>query len=330
MSTPANVFSFTVAYFGFPFLIELLHEVITTSKPLLDEMLTTFTPGISILYGTFTSLTLSILYNRQRMIQDHVAVECSLLTILLRSVLSLFRDDRCKSVEAGQCVADQVRTLVRSSRGEELMLLVYSDPYARILELVDLYEYETIRSPNVAVQSSATLVSFCRDTIRQLAEYRSKRLSDETPALPPTHFLILNILTALILMCYSISVVPTIDVVSGRPPHESSLLFGTLATVYILFYNFANDLNNPFEGLYQIRRSCAASHLLEIKWLIAQHPALKGNVDFEEVAQDTDGSISIRSPGIGDFSFERDDIYIPIEDRADTRLTNENLTLPKL
>ena len=105
-------------------------------------------PGISILYGTFVSLTLSILYRRQRDIQDNVAQETSLLLLIMRNMLSLFgggadrtngRDCRIKhqlAIDAGQCVAIQIQTLVQSSRGEELMRLIYADPYARLLELL--------------------------------------------------------------------------------------------------------------------------------------------------------------------------------------------------
>lgn len=321
VSTPAIIMAFAAAYFTFPFITESLHGIITASEDSINEILGTFAPGISILYGTFVSLTLSILYNRQRTIQDNVAVECSLLTILLRNSLRLFKRDEERIVEAGQCVADQVRTLVRSSRGKELMLLMYSDPYARILDLIDDLEEEQqlLTTVSTAKVPSVGLIAYSRDTIRELIRFRAKRLSDETLALPPTHYFILNILTFLILMCYAISVLPTYDELTGSPPNESSLLFATLSTIYILFYNFANDLNNPFQGVYQVRRSCAASHLLETKWVIANHPLLKEKVDFEEVEEEEDGSVLIRSPGLGDYWFDRDRIYLKHEgDGEDT------------
>jgi len=70
------------------------------------------------LYGTFVSLTLSILYERQRKIQEAVALEASLLVYATRGLLSLFRKDKQLSLDAGQCTADQIRTLIASSRGE--------------------------------------------------------------------------------------------------------------------------------------------------------------------------------------------------------------------
>ena len=76
---------------------------------------------------------------------------------------------------------------------------------------------------------------------------RSQRLSEEALALSPTHFFVLTTLTILILFGYSLSILPFVSP-SGMPPTESSILFSVLCTVYILFYNFADDLNNPFQG----------------------------------------------------------------------------------
>jgi hypothetical protein len=88
------------------------------------------------------------------------------------------------------------------------------------------------------------------------------------------------------------SILPTVDEQSGAPSTESScFLFGFLScSVYVLFYNFISDLNNPFQGVYQVRRSSTASHLLEAKWLIANHPLLRGEVDFEQVEDEESSS----------------------------------------
>jgi len=227
------------------------------------------------------------------------------------------------------------------------MLLMYSDPYARMLELVGKSVLVSWRGVcpsvrlledicNVARRethsmnmsppptdsheeflfrrdggsgSSASRFAYSRDLIKDLFKLRANRLSDESLALPPTHFQILNILTGLILLGYTISILPTVPKGTGEPLDESCFLFGALVSIYVLFYNFASDLNNPFRGVYQLRRSCAASHLLEIKWLIANHPYLRGEVDFEEGTEEPAG-VQIRSPGLGDFWFEREDIYV--------------------
>ena len=40
-----------------------------------------------------------------------------------------------------------------------------------------------------------------------------------------------------------------------HPPQEATLLFSGLLALYILFFNFCRDLNGPFQGVYQIKRS---------------------------------------------------------------------------
>lgn len=181
------------------------------------------------------SLTLSILYERQRKIQEAVALEASLLVYVTRAALSLFRKNKQLSLDAAQCTADQIRTLIGSSRGEELMLIMYSDPYSRFFDLLDEFE-ET--ATDDTLRRKGGLVGNARDTVRELVKARSNRLSDEALALPPTHFLVLNLLTTLILISYIISTLPTTDRL-GAPSEESSLIFGILTTTYVLFYNFA-------------------------------------------------------------------------------------------
>lgn len=101
------------------------------------------------------------------------------------------------------------------------------------------------------------------------------------------------------------------------PPNEGSVLFAILTNIYILFYFFARDLNSPFDGVYQIRRSSSASNLLEAKWLIANHPLVQGKVDFEEVEEGPDG-VSVCSPGLGEMIFENDELLVDRRDEADT------------
>lgn len=307
ISPLARVLSFCSAFIAFPYITRVVDSISTMPPGQLDEISSKFGPGISILYGTFISLTLNILYNRIRTIQDSVGVECSYLVVLTRNMISLLRDHRDRAVEAAQCSADQIRTLVRSSRGDELMLIVYSDPYARMMELLDIHESE-LYNKNMYDGRSASLIGNSRDVLKDLYKVRANRLSDEAVALPPTHFFILLSLTLLIISGYIVSIIPTLDE-SGNPPFESSLLFAILSTIYIMFYNFASDLNNPFEGVYQIRRSCVSSHLLQLKWLIANHPLLRGEIDFEEMEEEENG-VHIYSPGLGDLWFERKELFV--------------------
>ena len=313
-----------LSYLIFPCITQFLAKYITTTSTHLAEITMQFGPGISILYGTFISITLSILYDRQNKIQTNISAESANMAIVLRSSLSLFRDNKDRMVEVGQCVADQIRHLVMESRGEEIMCLIYSDPYARILELV--LEKEREHSSNdhpdgvcvhiiikkkefscITIHSCYHIqfvtkmsISCAKDSIKELIKMRSQRLSEEALALPPTHFFVLTTLTILILLGYIFSILPTVSP-TGMPSTESSILFSVLCTVYILFYNFADDLNNPFQGVYQIRRSSTAAHLLQTKWLLVNHPVLKGKIHFDRVnkAQGSEQNVYIKTPGVG-------------------------------
>ena len=119
----------------------------------------------------------------------------------------------------------------------------------------------------------------CRDLVNQLVDIRATRLSQEANALSETHFSILNSLTVLILLGYAISVLPTIDTL-GYTSFETSALFGLLSGVYLLFSLFGSDLNDPFCGVYQLRRSASAAHLLQIKWNLVNNPILRDEIDF--------------------------------------------------
>ena len=104
----------------------------------------------------------------------------------------------------------------------------------------------------------------------------------------------------------------------GRPSNESSILFAVLCAVYVLFFNFASDVNQPFQGVYQLRRSSTAAHLLQTKFLIANHPLTRGEVDFDAVEED-ENTVRIRSPGLGDMKIDSSDFY-PLPDEGSKTL----------
>ncbi len=108
---------------------------------------------------------------------------------------------------------------------------------------------------------------------------------------------------------------PTVDIATGKPSNESAVIFGLLTTVYVIFYNFAQDLNNPFSGLYQIRRSSTAAHLLQAKWLLVNNPRTKGKIDFDEPKTSVE-DVLIRTPGIGDMVFARDEIFPDLDNET--------------
>lgn len=108
VGTPARVLTAIIAYFSFPYLVPFLDRFVTMPPEDLDDITSKFGPGVSVLYGTFISLTLSILYNRIKEIQDCAARESAMLTLVTRNLLSLFKDDREQAIRAAQCSADQV------------------------------------------------------------------------------------------------------------------------------------------------------------------------------------------------------------------------------
>ena len=58
------------SFVSFPYLLRFLDLFTDVSPDQFEKISSTFVPGISVLYGTFISLTLSILYTRQQSIQE--------------------------------------------------------------------------------------------------------------------------------------------------------------------------------------------------------------------------------------------------------------------
>jgi len=270
----------------FPHLTSFLCEFITVTPNQLGTITSKFGPGISILYGTFISLTLSILYERQQNIQRNASAETSLLSLLARDMLSVFNEDHDRAVEGSHCILIQILILVRESRGNELMNLIYSDPYAAISDLISEKEVELFEKDN-GLGARGSSITNIRDTLKDLVKIRSQRLSDEALALPPFHFSILAGLSLLIILGFTITELPTVAEY-GTTSIESSFLFSILCTIYIGFYNFSEDLNDPFRGVYQIRRSSAATSLLQTSLFITNHPMLKETVTFPSSLNEID------------------------------------------
>lgn len=167
--------------------------------------------------------------------------------------------------------------MVSRSRGVELLSIMKADTYSKLLNIVDDYHYlygcdETFTSRDESV------TNMLRSEIGQLMETRALRLSDEASALPPTHFLLLT----------SLSLVSTVAFVTSsfkfvvddlHPPVEASLLFAADLGLYIFFFNFCRDLNGPYGGVYQIKRSNAVSHLMQAKFIIVSQ--LGDTVNFD-------------------------------------------------
>ena len=61
-----------------------------------------------------------------------------------------------------------------------------------------------------------------------------------------THFLVLLLLTALSLIGFTAATL-TITDEAGNVPLESRMVFAGLSAVYVLFFNFCKDMNDPFD-----------------------------------------------------------------------------------
>ena len=168
------------------------------------------------------------------------------------------------------------------------MRVAIDDPITRMRKSVSLYE-DKLYAEGRDLGAMSSLVSELRYQLTEIGILRARRLSDEALALPPTHFLILAVLSGLTLAGFILVSVGSVvvDPVSGvkSPTPESTLLFSILCGVYTLFYNFSRDLNSPFEGVYQIRRSQTAALLIKTKRLMME-AGLGDEVNF---GYDNDG-----------------------------------------
>jgi len=125
------------------------------------------------------------------------------------------------------------------------------------------------------------LLSNVRSSVSELYKIRAKRMADEALALAPTHFDVMTFLCGLLLTGFALVAVESNGFVTR-------LLFSALVVCYVILYEMSFDLNRPFDGVYQLRRSGAAMHFLEVKRKISNHPVVRGRVDFEPVEDEND------------------------------------------
>jgi hypothetical protein len=272
---PARAVVGSASYLAFPFIVDFLQgEISGVDRVELSKLVDNFLPGVAIVLGTYFSLTISILYDRFAKLQETVNAEAAILSLTLENILGVFEHDNPEAaVEGAQCIADQVRTLVFDSRGRETMQVIYNDPYARILRLLKHRDRDK--------GQDSYLLADIHEAVSQLYRLRSERLTIELLALAPTHFDLMTFLCLMLVVGFAINTVAcTVD---GVPSDLARVLFAGLVVCYTLFYEMSFDLNRPFDGVYQIRRSGAAMHFLHIKQRVCNHPVLKGRVDFERV-----------------------------------------------
>jgi len=130
------------------------------------------------------------------------------------------------------------------------------------------------------------LVSQVRSSISELFALRARRISCEALGLAPMHYDILTFLCGMQLLGYALGTVATAQI-EGKPDEVAQILFASLVTIYVIFYEMSFDLNRPFDGVYQIRRYGAAMHFLQVKHFVSNHPLVGGGlVDFGPVQDD--------------------------------------------
>ena len=79
------------AAIAYPLLLRVLGPLVSDKD--LTVLTFSFTPAVSILFGTLLSLTLSITYGRVRRIQDLSASETADVALLTRVVVGLFASE---------------------------------------------------------------------------------------------------------------------------------------------------------------------------------------------------------------------------------------------
>eukprot|EP00562_Extubocellulus_spinifer_P034565 CAMPEP_0178698966 /NCGR_PEP_ID=MMETSP0699-20121125/10817_1 /TAXON_ID=265572 /ORGANISM="Extubocellulus spinifer, Strain CCMP396" /LENGTH=527 /DNA_ID=CAMNT_0020345059 /DNA_START=2279 /DNA_END=3859 /DNA_ORIENTATION=+ len=279
---PARLIVGGMSYFAFPYIVESVTTALGDSinHEALAELVGNFMPSVSIILGTYFSLTLGILYERKRRIQETVALEAAALSRTSLNLLDLFADDAEAAVQAAQCIVDQINILVRDSRGREVMGVIYSDPYARINHLLHTSKEKVPKGEEL----DPCLLAEVRKGIENLYTMRTQRMSDEAMGLPPTHFDVMTFLCGLLLTGFVLGTVASEQYVCT----VSRVSFSALVASYVIFYEMMFDLNRPFDGVYQVRRCTAAMYMLQIKQVISNHPLVKGQVLFESVESDED------------------------------------------
>jgi hypothetical protein len=116
------------------------------------------------------------------------------------------------------------------------------------------------------------LMDSLRGNIIIMTRLRSSRIGQESVALPWVHFFILSLLSLYQLTAFSILTASAIksNPLLTEPGVEAQGLFAVLLLVYVLAISFAIDLNQPFSGAYQVRKSGTSAYLMGIRTKIEE------------------------------------------------------------
>lgn len=261
ITAPYRISVISIAFAVYPTLITGARGVLEESMKLEGPALTqSFGPPVSLLYGAWLSITFSILEERITSLQRTATEESALLSSLARRTTLLVAN---VTAEHHHFVEDllapifqQTTTMASRSREEEMILIANDDVFERYERALAVL---TGADPHFCRPSQ---VDATTDLIDRLIAIRSVRLSKETSALPAAHFVVLSVFSFQLigLFVYASATSPT-------PPDDLILrvAFAFFSSIFLLVFNFAIDLNDPFRGNYQIRRSAINANLLSAR-----------------------------------------------------------------
>ncbi len=235
-----------------------------------------FAPAIALLYGAWLSLTFQILEERLGSLQRTATLESAqLATLARRTALLASSGPPPRALEgAFRIIWEQTTMLAVGSRADELVSIANADPYSEyertVLRALQQQQRPAVSAGDAnsaevtAVARSAA--NSCISVVETIGNTRAERLSKETKSLPGAHFFILFVFSIQLLSTF-------VFAVAGTPGTENDLLlrllFSFFCGTYLLVFNFAVDLNSPFEGNYQIRRSAINANLVATRRTIA-------------------------------------------------------------
>lgn len=246
----------TIAYVFFPLFVNIIKYF--TDDQNNGVVTGAVLPGLGILFGTLISLTYSILFTRQATLQNIATEESSTLATLTHHVDTLYGDDYVRKHIAFSYIWDHAETLIERSRLQELLQITNNqDPLIGLMKCLNEITSSKFLSSNALYADREyeildVLLPISRSTLSDLLKLRSGRLNQESLTLPPIHFWILILLSVYQLLGYAIVVASDFKPGLPFPSLESRLLFSLLTGVFAFSINFAADLNQPFNGVYQV------------------------------------------------------------------------------
>ena len=267
ITVPFRVTVLLTAYTAFPQLIESIRGILPdNTEGDVTAVTSGYAPAISLLYSAWLGLTFNILEQRivelQRTAIKESAMICSLCerSALLAGEESTPSETSMKMFEV---LFEQTTTLAVRSRQEELLQIVNDDIYWIYRSCLKQLLLETSLASRDSLDSD---IRACNDMVDELVLIRAERLSKETKYLPSAHFIILAIFSLQLLACF-VYVIAQSPMALDDPILR--VAFSFFAAVYLLVFNFAIDLNDPFRGNYQIRRSAINANLISSRKRIA-------------------------------------------------------------